>query len=282
MSGATASHERGRLLRMTRPSIHANNYDRVADIYDATRGLSPEAARQVGDGLAQILNETGARSVLEVGVGTGRIAVPLAERGFQVTGIDISPSMLRKLLAKRTDIRVLLAEASLTPFRPGSFDAVVFSHILHLVPDPRATVRAAIACLRSGGLLLNCQHTYGPYPEQRAGERLNEIILEVTGSPGRAHAQRINTAPVLAEVLEGLNATIETRELASWTDVNTVRREVARLQTRANSNTWVISDEQMPEVVRRFTADAVAIFGGMDVESRAHASFTVTIARLPV
>lgn len=267
---------------MNKLQIHANNYDRVADIYDATRGLSPEVEREVGDGLAAILTEHGARSVFEVGVGTGRVAVLLAERGFSITGIDISRAMLRILLAKRTDIRVLLAEASRPPFRPGSFDATIFSHVLHLVPDPRATIFAAIACLRPGGLLINCQHTYGEYPEQRAGERLNEIILEVTGLPGRSHSQRTDTAPVLRDVLEDLRVPMETRELAHWVDRTTARREIARLESRANSNTWAISDAQMPEVVRRFTAEATEIFGGFDQESRARASFEVNIARLSV
>ena len=266
---------------MTEPSIHANNYDRVADIYDSTRGLSPEAEREVGDGLAAILEQNQARTVLEVGVGTGRIAVPLAERGFQVTGIDISTEMLHNLRAKRDDITLLLAESSALPFRAGTFDAVIFSHILHLVPDSAGTIRAGIACVRRGGLLLNCTHMYAPYPEQRAGERLNEIIREVTGQAGWIHGHRASAEPVLAEVLTGFGVTLETREIAHWTDVNTVRREVARLELRANSNTWAIPDDAMPTIVERFTAEALEIFGGLDVQSHARASFHVNIARLP-
>ncbi len=267
--------------RVTQPSFQANNYDRVANIYDSTRGFSPEAERDVGDGLAAILRENGVRSVFEAGVGTGRIAVPLAARGFQVTGIDISMEMLRTLRTKRSDIRVLLAESTALPFRADSFDAAIFSHILHLVPNAHATVRAAIACVRPGGLLLNCQHVYAPYPEQRAGERLNEIIREVTGQAGWLHGHRASAEPVLAEVLAALGAKLESREIAHWTDVNTVRREVARLESRANSNTWAIPDVAMPTIVERFTAEAVAIFGGMDVESRAEVSFTVNVATLP-
>ena len=281
MSGASANPEAGDSFRMTQPSVQANNYDRVAHLYDSTRGLSAEAEREVGDGLAAILAKHGARTVLEVGVGTGRIAVPLAERGFQVTGIDISTEMLRSLRAKRADIRLLLAESSGLPFRAGSFDAVVFSHILHLVPDSAATIRAAIACVRRGGLLLNCSHSYTPTPQQRAGERLNEIIREVTGHVGWIHGHRASAEPVLAEVLADFGATLETREIAHWTDVNTLRREVARLELRANSNTWAIPDDAMPLIVERFTAEALEIFGGLDVESQVPARFMVNIATLP-
>ncbi|MEO6397237.1 MAG: hypothetical protein ABIP13_02100, partial [Tepidiformaceae bacterium] len=116
------------------------------------------------------------------------------------------------------------------------------------------------------------------HPEQRATERLNEIILEVTGRPGLSHSQRINTTPALADALHGLDMVLETRDIAHWTDLNTARQEIARLERRVNSNTWTIPDHQMPEIVRRFTAVAIEVFGGLDTESRATAYFTVDIA----
>lgn len=266
---------------MADPSIHANNYDRVAGIYDATRGLAPEVAEQVGVGLAGLLSEAGAQSALEVGVGTGRIAVLIAEHGFQVTGVDISREMLRQLRRKRQDVAAVLALDSRLPFRPGTFDAVLFSHVLHLVPDAQRTLDAAISCLRPAGLLLNCEHFYADYPEQRAGERLNEIILEVTGRPGRYHARRVNESPDFAAMVTAVGGAVESHEIAHWIDVNTLRREVDRLQRRVNSNTWAIPEESMPVIVERFIAEAEPIFGGMEVETRARASFKVSVARFP-
>lgn len=69
--------------------------ERVADVYDDWY--------QIGDGTAEadLLAElaTGGR-VLELGVGTGRIALPLAARGLEVHGIDTSPAMIAKLREK--------------------------------------------------------------------------------------------------------------------------------------------------------------------------------------
>ena len=74
-------------------------FDRAADYYDAIRGLSDEGVLQMTDALAAVF--AGARRpVLEVGVGTGQIAVPLARRGVPVAGIDLSRAMLRKVLEK--------------------------------------------------------------------------------------------------------------------------------------------------------------------------------------
>ena len=74
-------------------------YDSViADFYDA----SPLVARRTQDVAfysAHALKFGG--PVLELGCGTGRIAVPLAESGLQITGLDISPRMLERAEQKR-------------------------------------------------------------------------------------------------------------------------------------------------------------------------------------
>ncbi len=70
--------------------------DRIADVYDdwqATR-LDTEATVAV---LAEL---AGRGPVLELGIGTGRIALPLAERGIPIQGIDASAAMVEKLLTK--------------------------------------------------------------------------------------------------------------------------------------------------------------------------------------
>ena len=97
------------------------SFDRVAHCYDETRGLPDEVAREVGDGIAAILRGVSdARRVLECGIGTGRMAVPLAAAGVRVAGIDISAKMLSVLREKRSDIDVMLAEASRPPVRDAS------------------------------------------------------------------------------------------------------------------------------------------------------------------
>ena len=268
---------------MTNPlSIHANNFDRVADIYDATRGFTAETEADVGDGLARILRTaTPSPSVIEVGAGSGRIAVPLAARGIRVTGLDISHQMLQRLRSKRRDVDLVLAEASQPPFRANVFDAAIFVHILHLVPDARASLRASINCLKPGAVLLNCHHTYSPNAADRAGVRLSEIIREVTGIERRPHGRSEGTDAVFREVLTAAGATLESLEIATWTETTTARSEIDMLKNRTHSATWSISDEAMPEVLSRFTADAEAIYGGMDVPSDAPVSFSVMVARLP-
>src|ERR687896_1440254 len=70
----------------------ANRYDEsAADMFD------PTVVEPVVDFLADL---AGDGTALELGIGTGRIALPLAERGVRVHGIDLSEAMVARLRAK--------------------------------------------------------------------------------------------------------------------------------------------------------------------------------------
>jgi SAM-dependent methyltransferase len=70
--------------------------DRIADVYDAMMAGLPDPADCV-DRLAEL---AGAGPALELGIGTGRVALPLATRGVPVHGIDASAAMVERLRAK--------------------------------------------------------------------------------------------------------------------------------------------------------------------------------------
>jgi ubiquinone/menaquinone biosynthesis C-methylase UbiE len=109
------------------------SFDRVAAIYDETRGLAPRAMARV---LAVLVDELQGKRVLEVGVGTGRYAVPLQKSGVRVIGVDISPKMVEFGLAK--GLRdVVFADAARLPFASKAFDVATTNHVLHLIPDWR-------------------------------------------------------------------------------------------------------------------------------------------------
>jgi SAM-dependent methyltransferase len=107
-------------------------FDRVADAYDSTRGLSPEIMARIIDSMQDIL--AGCRTVLDVGVGTGRFAGPLIERGFRLVGADISLPMMLKAKQKGLE-DLVIADARMLPFRDRAFDSVLIVHLLHLVDD---------------------------------------------------------------------------------------------------------------------------------------------------
>lgn len=83
-------------------------------------------------------------SILELGTGTGRIAIPLAERGFAVTGVDIAPSMLAQAEARHAALpadvaaRLRFARGDMRSLALGqSYDAVIatFFTLAHVQPS---------------------------------------------------------------------------------------------------------------------------------------------------
>jgi SAM-dependent methyltransferase len=73
--------------------------ERFADVYDDWYGDVTDAdacTRRI----AALVDEVGGGPVLELGVGSGRLALPLAELGVEVHGIDASPAMVERLRAK--------------------------------------------------------------------------------------------------------------------------------------------------------------------------------------
>ncbi len=125
---------------------------RVADIYDDTfRDLLP--TEQAVRTLAEL---AGDGPVLEFGFGTGRLALPLVERGFTVAGIEGSPEMRDGLHAKPGGDKIEVAIGDFAGTRvPGTFSLVVLAiNTIFALPDQQAQVRCfanAAAHLAPGG-----------------------------------------------------------------------------------------------------------------------------------
>jgi ubiquinone/menaquinone biosynthesis C-methylase UbiE len=135
--------------------VRGISFDRAADFYDATRGLPDHVRETLADILAAEL--AGRGLCLEIGVGTGRIALPLHERGIRMAGTDIAPAMLKRLIANaggKPPFPLLLADAVRLPLADSSFGAVLASHVLHLIPDWAAAVDDAMRILGPDGVLL--------------------------------------------------------------------------------------------------------------------------------
>src|SRR3989442_15880755 len=96
--------------------------DRIADVYDNFFGLSGDTAIAV-----EFLTElAGAGPALELGIGTGRIALPLAERGITVHGIDASEAMVAKLRAKSGGERLPVTIGDFTEFQLEKAFSMIF------------------------------------------------------------------------------------------------------------------------------------------------------------
>jgi SAM-dependent methyltransferase len=120
--------------------------ERVAARYDDSEAemFDAEAIDPVVDVLVEL---AGSGRALELGIGTGRIALPLAQHGVSVHGIDLSKAMVARLRAKRDgeDIGITIGDFATTTV-DGSFSLayLVFNTIMNLT-----TQAAQVACFRN-------------------------------------------------------------------------------------------------------------------------------------
>lgn len=130
--------------------------DRVETLPGAPTNRASPGAASGGDARA--------RDILDVGVGTGNLALPALERwpSVRLTGIDVSSEMVRAVdgladarlrPADRARFTTRVAPAADLPFADASFDLAITSFVLQLVPNRAAALREIRRVLRPGGRL---------------------------------------------------------------------------------------------------------------------------------
>lgn len=114
-------------------------------------------------------------NVLDMGMGEGRNAVFLAQKGYKVTGIDISSVAVKKahLLAQEFGVKFKGIVASLKDYKipPGSFDAIICFYYVD-----RTLIDKMKSWLKPGGILIFEAHTTREKANRR-GEALDEDFL---------------------------------------------------------------------------------------------------------
>jgi malonyl-CoA O-methyltransferase len=134
-----------------KPEAVRCGYDRWAAIYD--REANPLIGLE-GPLVRESLGDVAGLAVLDLGCGTGRHALWLAEAGASVTAIDFSEGMLERARAKPGAGRVRFLVHDLQerlPFADASFDRVVSGLVLEHLRDLGAFFAEARRVLRPGG-----------------------------------------------------------------------------------------------------------------------------------
>jgi SAM-dependent methyltransferase len=228
--------------------VESVNFDRAAGFYDTTRALPEQVMAQL---LETLVPELASRQpCLEIGVGTGRIALPLRARGIHLAGADISEAMLRRLEvnAAGLPLAVLLGDASRLPLAPESFGSVLAVHVLHLIPNWRDAVDEVVRVLRSGGALI-ASFPGGGLREQPVGPGAGTPWADVLRQA--AERQGVVRTPIGArnpgEVADHLGDRAVARQLPSVpvTETRTLGRTLHDLEEQLYSWTWPYSRTQV-------------------------------------
>jgi ubiquinone/menaquinone biosynthesis C-methylase UbiE len=235
-------------------------FDRAVEYYDRTRGLSEEASREMTELLSSELRGRG--RTLEIGVGTGLVALPLAAAGVPLVGLDLSAPMLAKLVEKaggRSPFPLVVGDATRLPFADGRFGAAVVRHVLHLVPAWREVVAELVRVVAPGGLVLVSS---GQVPEP--WHELTDRFMERVGRPSFADALESWETGAILQAFRAHRA--EARELPPITErvAQTMGEFLDQMEAGMHSWTWEVDEDPRREAVAELRAWALERWGSLD------------------
>lgn len=231
-------------------------YARIADLYEAEhRGWTDDLD------LYRALAARAGDPVLELGCGSGRVAIALADAGFEVRGIDTSEAMLaiaHKNLGRR-QLPVTFGGGDMRHFASHREFGLVFcalDTLLHLpcTGDVLDTMASAHRALRPGGLL--AFDIVNPTPDLLAmGDRMVRHQSTFAGSPGTEIAHFVSWD------IDPEAQTIDSMHFYDWlSDEGVVQRRTASLRLR------YLEPSQVMDALRSTGFGGVELYGNAQLD----------------
>ena len=250
---------------MPRESV---SFDRAASFYDDTRAMPPEAVEAVTGAILDALARNDADSLLEVGIGTGRISLPLMARGLPVTGVDISAAMIARLRQKLSPGHhhpdLIFGDATRLPFRNGAFPAALTVHVLHLVSsadDALAEIRRVLA---PSGVYLNKQHRDNQ-PLAASGAWWDDALAR----RGHARDGRLRFDQQ-RQLIRDSGATLELIDICQQVNHIDPDEVLDKTRRRVHSWTWPFPDDVFEDCLVEYEPWFRAHYPGEIVEELTH------------
>ncbi len=237
------------------------SFDGLVDLYDETRCFDEGCFKDALNYLADRFPARPEALTLEPGIGTGRIALPLAERGYRVAGVDISRAMLQALSNRisRNSPRPppVAAQADIVrlPFSDEQFDMAVVAHVFYFVGQWRKAAEEILRVVRRGRPVILI-HTGTGMEIPFLNERYKELCAGMgcpIRVPGAEHTKEVT------EYYRSRDCTLEwVRDRWRWTARIERNRAIDYIRRRAYSFT-VLPPEDIHRTAVRKLADEVKL-----------------------
>ena len=223
----------------------SQSFDRAAEYYDDTRTTDAATLGRILD-LLETLDEA-AGPILEIGVGTGQLAVPLRARGVGVIGIDLSTAMMAKLRAKPGGdaVPLIRGDATQLPFPAGAIAGAYARWVLHLIPNWMDAIRELDRVVVAAGRI-----AMEPGGESGIFAEIQRRFVEVLGpqalSSGMDPMDR--DAVLDAAMAEVGRSLVEVVEIAYDREVR-LGEHFDRLPRKEYSWTWQVPDDALAAAI---------------------------------
>ena len=235
-------------------------FDTAADHYDKTRAVSDETMDRTISLLSSELRDRG--RVLEVGVGTGLLALRLHEAGIPVSGLDLSAPMLAKLVEKAggaTPFPLVLGDATTMPFADRAFGAAYLRWVLHLIPGWRGALVEMARVVCPGGVLLV---SLGASDE--VGTAVRARFSEITGLSTDPVGLMWGNHSALDAELEGLGLRLRVLPATPEEGEEPLGTFLDAIEEGRWSWTWHVPEDARLDAVRELRPWAEERYGPLD------------------
>jgi ubiquinone/menaquinone biosynthesis C-methylase UbiE len=221
----------------------SRSFDRAADYYDDTRTTDPATLERILELLQEVAGTSGG-PVLEIGVGTGQLAVPLRARGVPVVGIDLSDAMMAKLRAKPGGdaVPLIRGDATRLPFSDAAFAGAYARWVLHLIPNWMDAIRELDRVVAAGRIAMEPGGESGIFAEIQ--QRFVEVLGPQALTPGMAPMDLDRDTVLDAAMAEVGRSLVEVVEIAYDREVR-LGEHFDRLPRKEYSWTWHVPDEEL-------------------------------------
>jgi ubiquinone/menaquinone biosynthesis C-methylase UbiE len=244
-------------------------FDAMVEHYDETRVFDGDCFRSALAYLSQRFPPQDFCRLLEPGIGTGRIAIPLAKTGYDVCGVDVSINMLRALKRRLQQlppgsVSFQMADATALPFPGEAFDLAVAVHLFYFILTWTQTVDEIVRVVRRGGAII-LMHTGTGAEVPFLNERYKALCAEMDWP------LRLTGAKSTRDVVDYLGRCGYSSEWIrdprwAWTACIPLDRALGYLRQRAYSFTNFAPDWVHRTAMKRLESEMQAQYGSLNVE----------------
>lgn len=245
------------------------SFSRMVRLYDETRVFDVDCFDSALDFLTERCPPTSFNKLFEPGVGTGRIAIPLAERGYQVTGVDISEEMLevlnKRLLQRRRALPMSFHKADVMelPFPDAVFDIAIAVHLFYFIRQWKKAVNEILRVLKQDGPLV-LMHTGTGAEILSLNARYKELCAE-QGYPIKDVG--VKSTSEVVDYLSSLGCHIEwIRDRWRWTQHIKLDKALRYIKSCAYSFTTIVPNKVHSIAVEKLESELQEQYGSLNSE----------------
>ena len=245
------------------------SFDNLTEFYDETRVFDESCFSAALAYLTDRFPPARYQNMFYPGIGTGRIAIPLAERGYRISGVDISQNMLTLLREKLSQTEEYLPVSSQAgnvldlPFPDNTFGIAIAVHLFYFIRDWKTAVDEVMRVVKRNGIFVLMHTGMGtevPF--------MNEMYKSLCSNQGYAIPKTgVDSNREVSDYCETLGYKTEwIRDRWQWIYRIRLDKALSYIRSRAYSFTTFASDEIHDKAVQGLIEEIKQQYGSLNAE----------------